>query len=143
MTKATLIKDNIYLGMAYSSEVYSIIILAGSMAVCRQAWCRRGSRALRLDPQAEGRENDTLGWDWTVETPKPQSLSPVTHFFQQGHTYPSKATPPNPCQLLSLPDDQAFKYMSLWGLFLFTPPHSSSWPHKGLQPDGNAKLHLV
>jgi hypothetical protein len=30
MTKATLIKDNIYLGLAYSSEVQSIIIKEGA-----------------------------------------------------------------------------------------------------------------
>jgi hypothetical protein len=35
MTKANLIKDNIYLGMA--SEVQFIIIKAGSMAMSRQA----------------------------------------------------------------------------------------------------------
>ena len=33
--------------------------------------------------------------------------------------------PPNPCQVLPFPDDQAFKYMSLWGPFLFKPPQGA------------------
>jgi hypothetical protein len=38
MTKATLIKDNISLGLAYSSEVQSVVIMVGSLAASRQAW---------------------------------------------------------------------------------------------------------
>jgi hypothetical protein len=38
MTKATLIKDNIYCSWLTGSEVESIIIMAGSKAVYRQAW---------------------------------------------------------------------------------------------------------
>jgi hypothetical protein len=43
MTTATLIKENISLGLAYSSEVQSFIIMVGNMAACRQTWCQRGS----------------------------------------------------------------------------------------------------
>ena len=49
MSKTTLIRENISLELAYSSEVYSIIIMAGSvvqsiinltgsMMACRQIW---------------------------------------------------------------------------------------------------------
>jgi hypothetical protein len=37
MTKASVTKDNILLGMLTGSEVQTIIIMAAS----RQAWCRR------------------------------------------------------------------------------------------------------
>ena len=46
---------------------------------------------------------------------QPQSPPSVTHIFQQGHTHSSKTTPPNPSQVLPLPDDQAYRYVSLWG----------------------------
>jgi hypothetical protein len=36
-------EENISLGLAYSSEVYSIILLKGSMVVGRQMWCWRRS----------------------------------------------------------------------------------------------------
>jgi hypothetical protein len=38
---ATLIKEDTLAGAAYSSEVSSIIIRAGSMAECWQTWWRR------------------------------------------------------------------------------------------------------
>ena len=41
MTKPTLIKENIELGLLTVSEVQSIIIMAENMATCRQSWCRR------------------------------------------------------------------------------------------------------
>lgn len=40
--------------------------------------------------------------------------------LQEGHTYSSKAIPPNPFK----PRDYAFKYMSLLGPFTFKPPQS-------------------
>jgi hypothetical protein len=46
----------------------------------------------------------------------------VTNFLLQSHTYSNKATPPNPSQVMPLPNDQALKYMSLWGLFLVILP---------------------
>ncbi|MGE9574399.1 hypothetical protein ACQP3C_25430, partial [Escherichia coli] len=55
---------------------------------------------------------------------KPQSPPPVTHLLQQGHIYSNKTTPPNSFQVVLLPDDQAFKYMSLWGAFSFKPQQS-------------------
>ena len=45
-----------FTGLAHSSEVQSIIIMAGSMAVCRQTWCW-----LHLDQKKTGnRPNVTL-----------------------------------------------------------------------------------
>jgi hypothetical protein len=41
MAKATLLKENISLGLAYSSKVQSIVIMTGSMMACRQTWCCR------------------------------------------------------------------------------------------------------
>jgi hypothetical protein len=41
MTMASPVKDNIYLGLAYSSEVQSIIIMVGNMTASRQTWHRR------------------------------------------------------------------------------------------------------
>ena len=37
MTRATLIKENINCGRVTLQEVQSIVVMAGSMAVCRQA----------------------------------------------------------------------------------------------------------
>lgn len=51
----------------------------------------------------------TLGLAWAFETP-------LTHFLQQGHTSQS-------FQVVPLPGDQAFTSLSLWGPFLFRPPH--------------------
>lgn len=43
MTTAMLVKDNIELGLAYSSRgAQSIIIMARILAVCRQTWYTRG-----------------------------------------------------------------------------------------------------
>ena len=50
MITAILIKENIYLGLAYSSEEY-IISMAGSMVSCRQTWCWEELRVLQLDWQ--------------------------------------------------------------------------------------------
>ena len=39
MTKATLIKANIELGLAYSVRGLVVILMVGSMAAHRQTWC--------------------------------------------------------------------------------------------------------
>jgi hypothetical protein len=51
MMTTTLIKGNISLGLAYRSEVQSIIIMVGSMVACRQTWCW-GRRVLCPNPRA-------------------------------------------------------------------------------------------
>lgn len=43
MTMATFMKENNYLGLAYSSEVQPIIIMVGSLAVHMQGWFWRRS----------------------------------------------------------------------------------------------------
>jgi len=40
------------------------------------------------------------------------------------HTSSKKAKCPNPSKIVSLPDEEAFKYMRLCGPFLFKPPRS-------------------
>ena len=47
------------------------------------------------------------GWSLSIETSKP--ICTVTDFFQQGHAYSNKATPPNSVT----PYGQAFKHVSL------------------------------
>lgn len=81
----------------------SIISMVRSMVVHRKKWCwRRSRRVLHLDWQAAGRKSAT-----GPKTPTPSN----------------KATPPNPPQVVPLPNDKAFKYMSLWGPYLFKLSH--------------------
>jgi hypothetical protein len=56
MIMATLIKENISLELVYSSEVQSIIIMAGSLEVCRQTVLEKELRVLHLGPQAAERD---------------------------------------------------------------------------------------
>lgn len=51
-----------------------------------------------------------------------QSPPPVTQLLPEGHTYSNMVTLPYPVQVVTLPDDHIFKYMSLWEAFLFKPP---------------------
>lgn len=65
-----------------------------------------GTRVLQADPHEVGRERQELYQ--TFETPK---------LTFQRHASPneaSKTTPPNPSQVVTFPDDQETKYMSLW-----------------------------
>lgn len=79
----------------------------------------RKSRALHLDQQAVGRKRDT-GGAW-LENLKSQCLLPVKYFLPQGHTYSNKAVPSNLCEAEPLPNEEALKYMSIWGLLLKLP----------------------
>jgi hypothetical protein len=63
---------------------------------------------------------------------KPQANPPMTSFFQQDHSYFNKTTPHNPSQIVLLHDDEVCKYMSLWDLFLFKPPHQSQTKQKSI-----------
>ena len=83
-----------------------------------------GKHAGKRRHSAEGAESSTpessgsKDSHWTrLELLKPQSSPPVTHFLQQGHTYSKWPH----LLIVSLPNDQAFKYMSLWGPFLLKP----------------------
>lgn len=93
--KATLIEENIYSGVTYSLVHYPH---SGSMVSCRQTWCYRGSWECSI-------------WIWK---PVPQWL-----------TSSNEAMPPNASHVVPLPNDQALKYMSVWGLFLFQALHFS------------------
>jgi hypothetical protein len=93
-------------GLLTGSEVYFLIISAGSMAVCRQTWCWRGSCELYI--RIYRHHEDSL-WTW-LGLLKPHL---------QWHTSSNKATPFNPSQVVSLPDNQTFKYVCSLGPFLF------------------------
>lgn len=67
-------------------------------------------RVLSLDLQAAERKRH---WTW-IEHLRFQSKPQVRRFLQQVKTYSNKATFPNPCQVVPLPIDQEFKYVSLW-----------------------------
>jgi hypothetical protein len=60
----------------------------------------------------DSRKRDTLGLAWTFETSK---LTLRTYFFSARPYYPNIA-------ITSNATPQAFKYMSLWGPFLFKLP---------------------
>lgn len=71
----------------------------------------RPAPVLHFDSQ---RQRQTLALVWAFETPKPTPndilLLTRLHLLQ-------KATPCNPCQLVSLPSDQTLESMSLWRFF--------------------------
>jgi len=58
-------------------------------------------RALCLDAKAAGSH-----WAW-LEHLKSQSPHPLRNFLLQGHAHSNMATPPNPCQVVPLSNDQA------------------------------------
>lgn len=75
--------------------------------------------------RSEGSKKRESCWAWLLFL-KPQSSPSVAHFLQQDHTYPNKASPPNPfdlkfCHTLVT----NFEFMNLWRPFLFKPPQSS------------------
>jgi hypothetical protein len=59
---------------------------------------------------AGSRKRKTLGWCGFLKSQSPPSVT---------CTFSNKATPPGPSHVVPLPDDQPFKYMSLWGSLLF------------------------
>jgi hypothetical protein len=122
MTKATHIKINIYWAWITVSEVQSIIIMAGSMVMCRQTWCCNCLEFYILNLwQPEG---DCLP-QASYEASKP--VYSLTHFLQKGHTYNKKATLP----YNAIPLSQVFKHMRLLELKLFKSPQTSliKWEH--------------
>ena len=87
MTKVSLIKDNIYLGVAYRLRGSVHYCRGRSMGLSRQAWCRRIW------------ELYIVIW-WLLENTDFQAArmrlikptSTVTHPLHQSHPYPFKAT---------------------------------------------------
>ena len=124
MTTATHRQESIYLGLTY---IQSFSLFSSFQKVWRHAG-RHGARdvAERFTSGSVGsmKRERKRHWAW-LEHLKPQSSPLVTHFLQQEHSYSNKATPPNPSQVVPLPNDQAFKYMSQRGSFPFKPPHKS------------------
>jgi hypothetical protein len=76
-------------GWLTGSEIQSIMIKAGSMAVSRQEL--EELRVLPLVLEAAKRRLEPMWLGGGSHCPSPT----VTHFFQQGHTYSNKATPPS------------------------------------------------
>lgn len=74
-TLTTLIKEAIYLELAYSFRAL-VHCHHVNMVLHRQTWCWKWVRALHPDPQAIGRESEPLD-------PNPP---PVRHFLSQSHT---------------------------------------------------------
>lgn len=99
MTKPTLRKESIELGLAHASDAQSIVAMAGSMAACRQTWCWRRAES-SVSGSGGSRKRETL------EHLKPQS--PLT---------PSDTLPPTRPLLLIVPFP-----VGLWGPFSFTSP---------------------
>ena len=63
MTIATLMKENIELGLAYSSEVWSIIAMVGNTVACQQTWCWSGSWEFYI--QMSRQQEETISnWAW-------------------------------------------------------------------------------
>jgi hypothetical protein len=77
-----------------------------SMEAHRQTWCWRSSWEFYIWICRQQEQQRDTGLVWAFETSKP--TLPVTHFLQQGHAS-------NFSQIVPCPDDQAFKYRSLWG----------------------------
>ena len=98
MVTATPIKEIISLGLTYSFRgfVYSLHVWThGSMQAAMVL--EKELRVLILH-QAERERH----WAW-LELLKPPKHTPVTQ------TSSNKTTPPNPCQVVPLPSDPAFK----------------------------------
>lgn len=93
--------------------------MTGNMAACGQTWY---IRVLHLVLKVAGKRDFWLG----LGTCKPQNPPTVAHFLHQGHIYSNKVEPHNPSQVVPLSIDQAFKYKSPWGPFLFKLPQGSS-----------------
>jgi hypothetical protein len=90
MTKASLIKNNISLGLAYRFRGSVHYHQGGSMAVSRQAWRRRSWEFyLCLHPKAaSGRlTSRQLAWGSYTHTHSDTLIPTRSHIFQRGHTF--------------------------------------------------------
>ena len=114
MTKITLIKANICLGLAYSFRG-SVHYHHGRKHGSMQAYLvlEKELRILHLGPEAARKRLSHTGVE--PEHRRPQS----PHFLQQGHTSSNNATPPNSVT----PHGQVLRHTNLWGPNLFRPPH--------------------
>lgn len=85
-----------------------MIIVVGSMAAGRH-FTGVVAKSLHLDLQVQSRENQ-LGVAWALETSKPAATRPHLLALLKHSTI----------------EDEAFKYVGLWGPFSFRPPQRSS-----------------
>lgn len=115
--RATLIKENISLGLSYSWEVEFIVIMAGSMVAHRQTCCWRSQEFYVLIwRQWEDWTCFTLGVAWAFKSSKPHLHSDI---------FP--LTRPH-LLIVPVPMDQAFKYMKSMGTI---PIQTTSYKSQG------------
>lgn len=95
-------------------EHESMVTTAGEVSAGRHD-TGAAAESLHRDPQAQGKEEDKT--ENGVGLRKLQSLTPVAHLLQQGKFL-------NSSQIVPLREDQASKYVSLWGP-LFKLQHPS------------------
>lgn len=89
---STILKENIWLGLAYNFKGLVYYHPGMSMVGCRP------ESAIQVLAGSKKRKEATGPL-------KPQNPPLGTHFFQQDHTYFHKATPPNPSQIVPPHDD--------------------------------------
>lgn len=88
--------------------------------------CWRGTDCFTSESTDSGkRETREPGLSFWNPNSTPPLPPPVSHFLQQHHCTCSKeAIPPNSSQVMLLPNDYTFKYMSLGEPFLFKTSHA-------------------
>jgi hypothetical protein len=114
MTKATLIKENISLRLAYSFRGLVLYHHGRKYGIMKADMVLEELRVLHLELKAARRRLSSTSSQEEILVPPLgevayETLKPtptVTKFLRQGQTYTNKATPPV---------GQTFKHMSLWG----------------------------
>lgn len=87
--------ENISLELVCSSEVYSTVIMVGSVLTSRQTCNWQSSWEFYVWIGRQQEEWVTLSLAWASQTSKPNLSDRVIDFLQHGHNYSSKTTPPN------------------------------------------------
>jgi hypothetical protein len=91
MNRATLTREIISLGLAYSSRGFAYYCSAGSMVILKRGAGKAGESS--TSGIAGNRKIEPFGLVWTSEMTKATS---VINFLQPHQTYSNKATPLNP-----------------------------------------------
>ena len=95
------------------SQFYIIVNMAENMGARKQTWCWRSS----------GEYTATYRYKIQIHIDTEYRYIQLHIDLQAAGRDWDKAIPSKASQGVSLPDDQAFKCMSLWEPFLFKPPH--------------------